>query len=42
MNNAILEFVLAAGAAVSAVAVGLTCLVGLAVWIGGVRQSSAK
>lgn len=35
--NYVIEIVLAVGALVSAVAVGFTCLLGLAVWLGGGR-----
>lgn len=41
MNHAI-EIILAAGALVAAIAVGATCLIGLAVWLGGNTERPAK
>lgn len=41
MNHA-LELILAAGALLAAVAVGATCLIGLAVWLGGHTERPAE
>lgn len=38
----ILEVLLAAGAILAAVAVGITCLIGLAVWLGGAERRPVK
>lgn len=35
MSNVVIEIVLAGGAIVAAIAVGVTCLLGLAVWLSG-------
>jgi len=41
MNHAI-EIILAAGALIAAAAVGATCLIGLAVWLGGHTERPAE
>ncbi len=42
MSNTILEIVLAGATIVAAFAVGTTCLIGLAVWLGGTRERTVK
>ncbi|HLP26501.1 MAG TPA: hypothetical protein VK477_12535 [Acidobacteriota bacterium] len=42
MTNTILEVILAGAAVVAACAVGVTCLLGLAVWLGGTRERTVK
>lgn len=42
MINTILEIVLAGAAIVAACAVGVTCLIGFAVWLGGTRERTIK
>lgn len=41
MSNVVIEIVLAGGTIVAAVAVGVTCLLGLAVWLSGARKDAA-
>lgn len=42
MSNTILEIFFAGGTILAACAVGATCLIGLAVWLGGTRERPVK
>lgn len=42
MNHEILDFILAAGAVISALAIALMCGVGLVVWLAGGRLAQRK
>ncbi|WP_415910583.1 hypothetical protein [Oleiharenicola sp. Vm1] len=42
MSHVIIELVLAGAAILAACAVGVTCLMGLAVWLGGREERTVK